>query len=125
MTGARVAAALLAVGAVAGVAAALLPEPALHPDPGTVCSAVAGLDGALDLTSVGDQVVVRARAAALADALARRAAGADAGEQDAGAARALLDLLEDPGATAAQLVEVVQPLADGCGVALQVASPAR
>lgn len=125
MNGTRAVAGLLALGAVAAVSAVLLPGQPLHPDPGTPCPAVAGLDEAMDLTTVGDQVVVRARAAALADALAHRAAGDDPGRGDALRVQDLLDLLEDPGATVAELVDVVEPLAEDCGITLQAAPPGQ
>jgi hypothetical protein len=71
---------------------------------------------------VGDQAVVRARAAALADALAARAGGEDAVAGDGLVGQRLLRLLEDPGATVPDLVAVVEPLAEDCDVVLQAAT---
>jgi hypothetical protein len=113
---------VLVLGAVAAVGAVLVPGPTLRHDPGSPCVAVVELDRALDLASLGDQAVVRARAAALADALARRAAGDEAVERDGLVAQQLLVLLEDPGATMADLVDVVRPVAQDCDVALRAAA---
>lgn len=121
MSGGRAAAGALVVGAVAAVAALLLPGPVLRPDPGPPCAALVDLDRVLDLDAVGDQTVVRARAAALADALATRAAGQDAVPGDARTVQQLLGLLEDPGATVADLVAVVEPVAENCDIVLQAA----
>lgn len=119
MSGARAAAGALVVGAAAAVAALLLPGPALRHDPGSPCVALVELDRVLDLDAVGDQAVVRARAAALADALATRAEGESALPGDALAVQRLLALLEDPGASVADLLAVVEPVAEDCEVILQ------
>ena len=61
-----------------------------------------------------DDLLVR-----LADALAVRADGDGAAAEDSRVARRLLLLLEDPGATVADLVGVIEPLAEDCDVVLQ------
>ena len=122
MSRAAAVAGVLVLGAAAAVGAVLMPGPTLRHDPGSPCAAVVELDRALDLASLGDQAVVRSRAAALADALARRAASDDPVERDGVIAQELLVLLEDPGATMDDLVEVVRPVARDCDVALQAAA---
>ena len=123
MSRAPAVAGLLALGATTAVVAVLIPGPTLRHDPGSPCQAVVELDRVLGLASVGDQAVVRARAAALADALSRRAAGDDPGTGDAMVVQRLLVLLEDPGATVDDLVQVVEPVASDCNVTLQAAAP--
>ena len=78
---------------------------------GQVCASVAGLRSALDLSSVGDQAVVRARAAELADMLGSSAAK---GSVDRAVARRVLAVLDDPGATLADLQRAVEPVAGQC-----------
>ena len=72
---------------------------------------MADLRSALDLSSVGDQAVVRARAAELADMLGSSAAK---GSVDRAVARRMLAVLDDPGATLADLQLAVEPVAGPC-----------
>jgi len=76
-----------------------------------VCASVADLRSALDLSSVGDQAVVRARAAELADMLGDSPAK---GSVDRAVARRMLAVLDDPGATLADLQRAVEPVAGQC-----------
>lgn len=72
-----------------------------HPDP---CTAYEELHDVLDLATVSDQAVVRARAAALAEAL-----GAD----DAVRGQILM-ILQQPYATVGELERVIAPVRQSC-----------
>ena len=76
-----------------------------------VCAGVAELRASMDLSSVGDQAVVRARAAELADMRDRSAAE---GSLDQAVARRMLAVLDDSGATLADLQRAVEPVAGQC-----------
>jgi hypothetical protein len=122
VTSPNLAAGLLALGAAGAVVAAAwtVPGGPAHAQPEPACAALSGLVESLDLGSISDQAVIRARAAALADSLS----GADPttgplrpGEA-ALAARRVLVVLEDPGATVPDLVAVLGPVAAACGIEL-------
>ncbi|MDH3958546.1 MAG: hypothetical protein OEV20_01740 [Actinomycetota bacterium] len=109
-----VVAAGLLTAAATGAVLLVAMEPVSTPAPvtaGQVCASVADLRSALDLSSVGDQAVVRARAAELADMLASSAAK---GSVDRAVARRVLALLDDSGATLADLQRAVEPVAGQC-----------
>lgn len=109
-----VVAAGLLTAAAAGSVVMVAQESVSTPAPVTaeqVCAAVADLRAALDLSSVGDQAVVRARAAELADLLD---GSASEGSLDQAVAQRLLAVLDDSGATLADLQRVVEPVAGQC-----------
>lgn len=99
---------LAAAGAVLLVATQGSP-PATAATTEQVCAAVTELTGALDLSSVGDQVAVRAHAAELADLLA-------AGERaaDRQSAQRIVSILVRSQATVTELAEAVAPLVAEC-----------
>ncbi len=76
-----------------------------------VCAGVADMQAAMDLSSVGDQATVRARAAELVGMLDRSAA---TGSADQVVARRILAVLDDSGATLADLQRAVEPVAGAC-----------
>ncbi len=84
------------------------------PRPAQVCTALEEVRGALDLSSLGDQAVLPTRAAELADLLARRPEG-NSQANDLAAARRIVAVLEDEGATVADLVDAIAPVARQCG----------
>jgi hypothetical protein len=122
VTSPNLAAGLLVLGAAGAVAAAAWTAqggPA-HAQPEPACAALSGLVDSLDLASISDQAVVRARAAALADTLSGAGTateGLRTGEA-ALAARRVLAVLEDPAATVPDLVSVLGPVAGACGIEL-------
>ena len=75
-----------------------------------VCLAVSELRAALDLSSLGDQVSLRARAAHLADLLAVGAEGYSA----ATSARRIVLVLDDPRASVADLALAIDPVVAQC-----------
>ncbi len=109
------------VGVVAVVAAAGAVVWAVHdgvapqPPPATtrVCAAVEDVIRALDLTSLGDQAALPARAAELADLLRRSEPPADVD-----AAGVMIAVLADGDATVQDLAEALEPVADRCSVEL-------
>jgi hypothetical protein len=115
-----VVAAILVVAAALAVLAVIVRPHVLRPAPLSVCALVARLQDATDLSSVGDQAVIRARAAALADALGVDHGGsqqeADPAEQDRAelAGRRIRALLADPNATVQELTEALEPIASAC-----------
>ena len=117
MRATALAAGLLVLGAAGAVGAVVAPRPAAQPDPGAACEALAELAEALDLSTIADQAVVRVRAAALADALI--AQGFGDGRPDGSAAaigRRIIAVLDQPGATVADLVVVLDPVERQCAV---------
>lgn len=152
---AAVVALLLTVGATAVVGSLLSgwPVPPVRGE-APVCPTAAALERAIDLTSVGDQTVLRARATAFAHALldpalgsdgreaegepAHKSAGEPAGEAVGVAAggtvaalsdevrvsmgRQILDILDDPAATVAELAEAAAPVVRACREAAAGAS---
>ncbi len=109
-----VVAAGLLTAAAAGAVMMVAQESVSTPAPVTVeqvCASVADLRAALDLSSVGDQAVVRARAAELADMLGSSAA---TGSVDRAVARRMLAVLDDSGATLSDLQRAVEPVAGQC-----------
>ncbi|HEX6888382.1 MAG TPA: hypothetical protein VF143_09770 [Candidatus Nanopelagicales bacterium] len=123
MTRARVVAGVACVLAALAVAAVLVPwpDPALRAR--AACPALAELSQALTLDSIGDQAVVRSRAAALADALARgegQELGSPAARHEV--AQRISALLDDPEATIDDLVIVLRPVATACGHGMPVAA---
>lgn len=118
MTRPALAAGLLALGALAAVGAVVGPWPVARPDPAGACRALADLEDALDLATVTDQAVIRARAAALADALVTEGFGD--GESDRAAAvagRRIVEVLDQPGSTVADLADVLGPVQRQCASA--------
>jgi hypothetical protein len=110
-----IAAALLTVAAAGSIM--LVAREWAEPAPGAtseqICAAVDDLRDALDLSSLADQAVLRARAANLADILAVPSLkGGPAGATSV-AAR-IVAVLDDPGATVADLSEAVMPIARQC-----------
>ena len=132
-------AAVLATAAAAAMVAAIAlhwPQPARSGDP--VCGALDRLVAAMDLTSLGDQAELRARAAELADTLlsisSADASGSDedpagggragqAGQVDAGqAGRAIALVLSDPMATVDDLATAIAPVVTQCRLREQARS---
>ncbi len=102
---------LVAAGAV-GLVAREWSTPAATPTSAEVCAAAADVLDALG-ASVGDQVVLRTRAAHLADTLIDRSAQ----DPEAGSlttARRVVAVLDDPDATVTDLARVVRPVAEQC-----------
>ena len=115
--GARAGAAAGVLGAVGAVVGVVAPRPATQPDPAAACRALAELNDALDLTTIADQAVVRVRGAALADALITQGFGD--GRPDGSATvvgRRIIEVLDQPGATVADLVVVLAPVERQCAV---------
>ena len=114
MSRAAAAALLLTTGAAAAVAAVALhwPEPAHPGDP--VCGAADRLVHAMDLSTLGDQAELRARAAELADALL----SVDDDDEDWDGARTtgrqVADVLADPAATVDDLAAAIAPVTAQC-----------
>jgi hypothetical protein len=110
-----VAAALLVAAAAGAVAllAVLWAQPVPAATGEQVCAAVADLQDALDLSSVGDQAVLRARAAQLADRLDDPAPRAGP-EGSASVARDILRVLDDPRSTLADLAGAIAPVVRQC-----------
>jgi hypothetical protein len=86
--------------------------PAAAPTSAEVCAAAADVIDALG-ASVGDQVVLRTRAAHLADTLIDRSAQ-DAEARSLTTARRVVAVLDDPAATVSDLARVVRPVAEQC-----------
>ena len=140
---AAVVALLLTVGATAVVGSLLSgwPVPPVRGE-APVCPTAAALERAIDLTSVGDQTVLRARATAFAHALLDPALGSDGREAEGEAVgvaadgsvaalsdevrmsmgRQILDILDDPAATVAELAEAAAPVVRACREAAAGAS---
>ncbi len=78
-----------------------------------VCRALVDVVDALDGSSLGDQAVLPKRASELADLLSRRQDGG-AGATNPAAASRIVAVLEDPGATVADLEAVIAPIARQC-----------
>jgi hypothetical protein len=78
-----------------------------------ICVAVASLQDALDLSSLGDQAVLRARAAHLADLLADPSPE-DGPEGSASVAQDVVTVLDDSRATVADLAEAIAPVVTFC-----------
>lgn len=112
MTRSLVAAGLLTVAAAGavGLVAREWVTTGATPSADDVCVAVAQTSDALG-QSVGDQVVLRARAAHLADLLVDRA-GDDS--DSLVAARRVVEVLDDPGATVSDLSDAIAPIARQC-----------
>jgi hypothetical protein len=109
-----VAAGLLAVGAAGAVGLVVWESigPATARTTDEVCAAAADVLDALG-GSVGDQVVLRTRAAHLADLLIGQSEqGSDAGPL--ASARRIVAVLDDPDATVADLSRAVLPVAEQC-----------
>jgi hypothetical protein len=87
-------------------------QPSPTPTSAHVCAAAAETLDALSL-SVADQVVLRARAAHLADTLIQRSAQEDDGGSLV-AARRIVAVLDAPGATVADLEKAIEPVARTC-----------
>jgi hypothetical protein len=92
--------------------------------PGTACDDLVALQQSLDLTSIGDQAVIRARAVQLAAALTAGGGQAQEGPEILGDALRLriLDrlqqVLDDSQATSRDLATALAPLAARCGIVL-------
>jgi hypothetical protein len=113
-----VAAGLLVLGAAGAVAAVVAPWPATDPDPTAACGALAELDDALDLTTISDQATVRVRAAVLADTLITEGFGDDQpGGRAAAVGREIIEVLDQPGTTVADLAAVLAPIERSCAQA--------
>jgi hypothetical protein len=87
------------------------------PDPGAssaqVCVAVADLRDALDLSSLSDQAVLRERATRVADLLAAPSLKDEVqGAQPV--AQQIVSVLDDPGATVADLAAAIAPIVRQC-----------
>jgi hypothetical protein len=116
--GPALAAGLLVLGAAGAVGLIVSPWPGARPDPQGACRAVADLEDALDLTTIADQAVVRARAAALADALITQGFGdGESGGAAAVAGRRIVEVLDHPGSTVADLIVVLGPVERQCASA--------
>jgi hypothetical protein len=110
-----VAAILLAAAAAGSVLLVARQEAQPVPEPSSeqICSAVANLQDALDLSSVGDQAVLRARGAQVADLLAT-ASPKDGPEGSASVAQSIVAVLDDPRATVADLSTAIAPIVGEC-----------
>ena len=102
----------LAAAGTVGLVAREWSGPAATPTSAEVCAAAADVLDALG-ASVGDQVVLRTRAAHLADALIDRSAAESQGSSLA-TARRVVAVLDDPDATVSDLARVVRPVAEQC-----------
>jgi hypothetical protein len=78
-----------------------------------VCQAVAELQDALDLSSLGDQAVLRARASRLADLLADPAPKEES-RVSVAVARDIVAVLDDQRSTVADLAGAIAPIARQC-----------
>ncbi len=78
-----------------------------------VCAAVTDLQDALDLSSLGDQAVLRARASQLADMLADPSPR-DGSEVPRSVARDMVAVLDDQRATVADLTGAIAPIVRQC-----------
>jgi hypothetical protein len=78
-----------------------------------VCQAVAELQDAVDLSSLGDQAVLRARASRLADMLANPAPKGESKDKVA-VAGDIVAVLDDPRSTVADLTRAIAPIARLC-----------
>lgn len=114
MSRSQVAAGLLTVAAagVVGLLARDVIGPATVPTTDEVCAAAADVLDALG-ESVKDQVVLRTRAAHLADLLIGQS-GQEAGDTSLASARRVIGVLDDPEATVSDLSRVVSQVADQC-----------
>ena len=102
----------LAAAGTVGLVVRELSGPAATPTSAEVCAAAAEVLDALG-ESVSDQVVLRTRAARLAEVLIDRSAeDPDAGSQ--ATARRVVAVLDDPDATVSDLSRVVGPVAEQC-----------
>lgn len=102
----------LAAAGTVGVVVREWSGPASVPTAEEVCAVTADVLDALG-DSVSDQVVLRTRAAHLADTLIDRSAQ----DPDAGSlatARRVVAVLDDPDATVSDLARVVTPVAESC-----------
>jgi hypothetical protein len=119
MRGTALAAGLLVLGAVGAVGAVAAPWPPAGADPADACRALSDLEDVIDLATIADQAAVRARAAALADALI--AGGLEDGRPSDGSAaaagRRIVEVLDQPGSTVADLVVVLGPVQRRCASA--------
>lgn len=89
-------------------------EPSQRPTSAEVCAVLADVREAMDVSSVGDQAVLPARAAELADMLSHgRAGGAWAWGPDA--AVRIVAVLDDSGATLADLADALVVVSRQCG----------
>lgn len=102
----------LAAAGTVGLAAREWIAPGEAPSTGEICDAASDVLTALG-GSVDDQVVLRARAARLADILIA-GSGQDDDEASLAAARRVLAVLDDPDATVSDLALVVTPVAEKC-----------
>ncbi len=109
-----VAAALLTAAATGAVVLVLAEwvQPVPEATPAHVCVAVADLQDALDLSSVGDQAVLRARAAHVADLLRAPSRADLPGSRPV--ARRMVAVLGDPGATVSDLATAIGPIVREC-----------
>ncbi len=110
-----IAAGLLTVAAAASVllVAREWTQPAPGPTSDQICVAVEDLRDAVDLSSVGDQAVLRARASHVADLLGAPPSE-DALTSSAEVSRQLVRVLDDQGATVADLGEAIEPIVAQC-----------
>jgi hypothetical protein len=102
----------LAAAGTVGLVAREWSGPAETPTSAEVCAAAAEVIDALG-ASVGDQVVLRTRAAHLADTLIDQSA-ADSQDASLATARRVVAVLDDPAATVSDLARVVEPVAEQC-----------
>ena len=114
MSRAAGAALLLTAGAAAAVTAVVLQWPGPDPSVDPVCAAAVRLVSAMDLTSLGDQAELRARAAEFADALLSVPADEDA-DHARETGRKVASVLADPAATVDDLAAAIDPVMDQCG----------
>lgn len=111
---------VLVVGAAAAVLAVAVRPPLLAPQRLPVCAQLRQLQEAIDLSSVGDQAVIRVRAAALADVLADGSssrAGAEPIDPTGGdefASAQIAAVLSDPAATIEDLTESIELIVLRC-----------
>ena len=110
------AALLVTAGAAAAVAAVALhwPAPARPSDP--ACDVAARLVQAMDLTTLGDQVALRARAAELSDVLLSVSGVDAAADQARATGTRIAQVLGDPSATVGDLEAAVGPVTGKCGL---------
>jgi hypothetical protein len=109
-------AAILLAAAAAGsvlVVARQWAQPVPAPTSEQICSAATNLQDALDLSSVGDQAVLRARGAHLADLLTA-ASPKDGPQGSASVAQGIVAVLDDPRATVADLAGAIAPIVGEC-----------
>lgn len=102
-------------GALATVAAVAAPSAPAHTGMEAVCRASADLSSTMALSTVTQQVAIRARAAALADALGARGSRPPGVDQDLAAVGSqVVAVLEDPRGTVGDLAIVVRPVVRAC-----------